>query len=146
MPICDICEEEHSKATQSCSPCNKVVSKYQGDTRYSMPEVRTALNRAYSGKDNNESQFRCEYTGIISKFNTKDETVGTYKDAFILTLDHKNPHEKELVVSLNIINKMKGDIPSDKFKRLVIALGEYFKKQVNNEEIELQLKQIFEFS
>ncbi|MCZ7385477.1 MAG: hypothetical protein O8C63_12130 [Candidatus Methanoperedens sp.] len=110
-----------------------------------MPEVRTALNHAYSHKDtdNNESYFECEYTGIVSKFNNKNETLGTYKDAFILTLDHKDSGSKELVVSLNIINKMKGDIPSDKFKKIVITLGEHFKKE-RDINIENTLKQIFE--
>jgi len=109
-----------------------------------MAEVRKALKHAYSHKNNNESFFKCGYTGIIRKFNSKIETVGTYKDAFTLTLDHKNPHEVELVVSLNIINKMKGDIPSEKFKEFVIALGEYFKNDRNNGEIENQLGKIFE--
>ena len=146
MAECDICGQEHLDATKSCSACNKVIKKYQGDTRYSMEEVRNALNHAYSHKDidNNESYFKCEYTGIISKFNSKNETVGTYKDAFILTLDHKNPPEKELAVSLNIVNKMKGDIPSDKFKKIVIALGEYFKNDMRERELENELKQIFD--
>jgi hypothetical protein len=51
-----------------------------------MEEVRKALNHAYSHKDtdNNESYFECKYTGMVSKFNSKIETVGTYKDAFIV--------------------------------------------------------------
>jgi hypothetical protein len=146
MVKCDICEEEHSEVTQSCSACNRVVKKYQGDTRYSMEEVRKALKDAYSGKDidNNESLFKCEYTEIISKFNNKNETVGTYKDALILTLDHKNPPEKELIVSLNIINKMKGDIPYDKFINVVITLGDYFKNDISDGELKNVLKQIFD--
>ena len=109
MAKCDICKEEHSGATQSCSACNKAVKKYQNKTKYPMEKVRDALNHAYShkGMDNNESHFKCEYTGIVSKFNSKNETLGTSKDAFILTLDHKDSGSKELVVSLNIINKMK---------------------------------------
>lgn len=150
MATCDICGQEHLDATKSCDACNKVVKKYQGDTRYSLEEVRKALREAYSGKDkdNNESYFKCQYTDIIGKFNTKIETVGTYKDAFILTLDHKNPFEKELAVSLNIVNKMKGDIPSDKFKKVVIALGEHFKNQSEDgsKELDNTLKQIFDGS
>jgi hypothetical protein len=147
MAKCDICKEEHSEDTQSCSACNKVVKKYQNKTKFPMKELRYALKQAYShkGTDNNETYFKCEYTGIVSKFNTKTETLGTYKDAFILTLDHKNPPEIELVVSLNIVNKMKGDIPSDNFKKMVIALGEYFKKESeeSSKELENTLKQIF---
>lgn len=146
MAKCDICEEEYFDATQSCSACNKVVKKYQNKTKYPMEEVRNALNHAYSHKniDNNESYFKCKYTGIVSKFNSKNETLGTYKDAFILTLDHKDSGSKELVVSLNIINKMKGDIPFDKFEKVVIALGEHFKKESeeSSKELEKTLKQI----
>ncbi len=146
MVECDICGQEHLEATQSCSACNKVVKKYQNKSKYPMDEVRKALEDAYFGKDtdNNESYFKCEYTGIIGKFNTKNETVGTCKDAFILTLDHKNPPDKELAVSLNIVNKMKGDIPSDKFKKVVIALGEYLKNEgeENSKELDKTLKQI----
>jgi hypothetical protein len=144
MAKCDICKEEHTEATQSCSACNKVVRKYQNKTKYPMEEVRAALKNAYMGTDNNESCFRCEYTGIIGKFNSKNGTVGTYKDAFILTLDHKNPPGEKLAVSLNIINKMKGDIPSDIFKKVVIALGEYFKNESeeSSQELEEYLRQI----
>ena len=39
---------------------------------------------------------------------------------------------------------MKGDIPSEKFKEFVIALGEHFKNDRNNGEIENQLGKIFE--
>lgn len=84
MTECDICGQEHLEATQSCGACNKVIKKYQGDTRYSMEEVRKALRDAYAGKDtdNNESCFRCKYTGIIGKFNTKTETVDNIQRCF----------------------------------------------------------------
>jgi hypothetical protein len=113
-----------------------------------MEEVRKALIHAYKGTDNNESHFKCEYTGIVSKFNSKNETLGTSKDAFILTLDHKDSGSKELVVSLNIINKMKSDIPFDKFEKVVIALGGHFKKEGEEsfKELEKTLKQIFDGS
>jgi hypothetical protein len=66
-------------------------------------------------------------------------------DALILTLDHKNPTSNELVVSLNIINKMKADIPFDDFKSVVITLGEYFKEEndTNFKKLEKELKQKF---
>ena len=140
MTICDICEGEHSANTPSCEICNKVVSKYQNKTKYSMKEVRKALHKAYSHKDEEEKQtyFHCKYTEIISKFNSQSKTLGTFDDAFILTLDHKNSGNKELVVSLNIINKMKGDIPHDKFKEIVIALGNHFdtENDTNDERLE----------
>lgn len=72
----------------------------------------------------------------------------TYKDAFILTLDHKDSGSKKLAVSLNIVNKMKGDIPSDKFKKVVIALGEHFKNESeeSSKELEKALRQTFDGS
>ncbi len=82
---------------------------------------------------------------MVGKFNTQDEPLRTFDDALILTLDHKNPNRNELVVSLNIINKMKTDIPFDDFKNFVITLGEYFKEEndTNFKNIEKELKQIF---
>jgi len=46
MNECDICGEEHFLESLSCEACNKVVSKYQNDTRYSMKEVRKALKKS----------------------------------------------------------------------------------------------------
>jgi len=110
-----------------------------------MEEVRKALKNAYSHKDREkkESYFECEYTGMVGNFNTQDKTLGTYEDALVLTLDHKNPNNSELVVSLNIINKMKVDIPFDDFKKVVIALGKHFKDDTNPKKLEKELKQIF---
>lgn len=146
MAICDICGEEHFEATKSCGACNKVVSKYKNKTKYSMEKVRKALTHAYSQKDtdNNESYFKCEYTKIKSKFNNKKETLGTSKDALVLTLDHKNSGDEELIVSLNIINKMKGDIPHNEFKDFVMTLGSHFKKddEESVKEVEKILKLI----
>jgi len=141
---CDICGEEHFLEPLSCEACNKVVSKYQNDTRYSMDEVRKALKYAYSHKDKEkkESYFKCAYTGIISKFHGKNETLRTFEDALILTLDHKNTNSEELIVSLNIINKMKTDIPFEKFQDIIILLGEYFKNknEINSRNLENALR------
>ncbi|MFA0822739.1 MAG: hypothetical protein ACC612_07600 [Methanomethylovorans sp.] len=54
-----------------------------------------------------------------------------FKDAFVLTLDHEHPKKHNLVVSLNIINKMKGDIPPRQFREIVIALGDFFKQETS---------------
>ncbi len=147
MKRCDICGDEHFEESPSCEACHKVVSKYQNKTKYSMEEVRKALKDAYSHKseEKKESFFKCTYTGMVGKFNTQDEPLRTFDDALILTLDHKNPNRNELVVSLNIINKMKTDIPFDDFKNFVITLGEYFKEEndTNFKNIEKELKQIF---
>lgn len=148
MERCDICGDKHSEASESCEACHKVVSKYQNKTQYPMEEVRKALKDAYSHKDKKkkESYFRCAYTGMVGKFNSQDETLRASDDALILTLDHnKNPKSNELVVSLNIINKMKADIPFDDFKSVVITLGEYFKKEndTNFKKLEKELKQKF---
>lgn len=139
---CDICHEVHFLNTQSCEACNKVVKKYQNKTKFPMGEVRKALEKAYLHKDekNKESYFRCNYTNIISKFNTKNETLQTFEDALTLTLDHTYNDEK-LVVSLNIINKMKTDVPTKKFEEIIILLGEYFKNktEINSKKLETAL-------
>ena len=131
MERCDICGDEHSKESESCEACHKVVSKYQNKTKFPMKDVRKALKDAYSHKDKKkkESYFRCAYTTMVGKFNSQDETFRTSDDGLILTLDHKNPNSSELVVSLNIINKMKADIPFDDFKDVVRILGEYFTEE-----------------
>ena len=148
MKQCDICGEAHSEKSPSCEACQKVVSKYQNKTKYPMAEVRKALKAAHSHKseEKKESYFKCTYTGIIGKFNIQDGTLRTFDDALVLTLDHKNPNSnrKELVVCLNIINKMKTDIPFDYFKKVVISLGEYFKEENsrNSKKFEKELKQM----
>lgn len=143
MTKCDICGEEHFEDTKSCDACHKVVKKYQNNTEYSMDEVRKALKRAYSHKDSKkeDSYFICQYTGLVGKFHNKEETLGTYKHPLTLNFDHKNPNSDELVVSCNIINKMKADIPFDDFKKVVIALGEHFKEK-DTAKIEKELTQI----
>lgn len=101
--------------------------------KYPPEEVRKALNKSYSHKENDAVYFKCGYTGIIGRFNDNDETLGCFKDAFVLTLDHKYPNQKELVVSLNIINKMKCDIPLEEFKELIVALADFYKKESEDE-------------
>ena len=148
MERCDICGDAHSEKSPSCEACQKVVSKYQNKTKYPMVEVRKALKDAYSHKseEKKESYFKCTYTGITGKFNIQDGTLRTFDDALVLTLDHKNPNSnsEELVVSLNIINKMKTDIPFGDFKKVVITLGEYFNEENdrNSKKFEKELKQM----
>ena len=147
MGRCDICGDEHSEESESCEACHKVISKYQNNTKYSMREVRKALKDAYSHKDTKkkESYFRCAYTGMVGNFNSQDRTLHASADALILSMDHKNPNSDELAVSLNIINKMKVDIPSDDFKDVVRVLGEYFAEENdrNFKKLEKELKQKF---
>ena len=82
---------------------------------------------------------------MVGNFNSQDRTLRTSDDALILSMDHKNPNSDELVVSLNIINKMKVDIPSDDFKDVVKVLGEYFAEEndKNFKKLEKELKQKF---
>jgi len=147
MGRCDICGDEHSEESESCEACHKVISKYQNNTKYSMKEVRKALKDAYSRKDKKkkESYFRCAYTGMVGNFNSQDRTLRTSDDALILSMDHKNPNSDELVVSLNIINRMKADIPFGDFKDVVRVLGEYFAEEndKNLKKLEKELKQKF---
>lgn len=136
---CDICGEDfehHNPNLQSCYQCQCIINKYiNGSKRkkYPPPEVRSALRNAYSHKENDDVYFKCEYTGIISKFNDSSKTLGNFEEPFVLTLDHRYPNQRELAVSLNIINKMKGDIPPRQFKEIIILLGDFFKQETNEE-------------
>ena len=111
---CDICEEnfeDHDPDLQSCRQCQRIINKYNKGSQkkiYQPPEVRRALRNAYSHKENDDVYFKCEYTGIIGKFNDGSKTLGHFKDPFVLTSDHKHPNKSELVVSLNLINKISG--------------------------------------
>lgn len=134
---CDICKEDFENIDpnlNSCRQCQRIVNKYNSGSKkkkYPPSEVKSALRNAYSHKENDNVYFKCQYTGIISTFNNSEETVGYFDHPFVLTLDHKYPFQKELVVSLNIINKMKGDIPPQQFKQIVILLGDFFKQETN---------------
>lgn len=67
------------------------------------------------------------------------------KHALVLTIDHENPGDPDsrLVVSLYLINQMKNKLPKDKFKEIVIALGKYFNKEIEQEDFENKFKQLF---
>ncbi|MEA2033565.1 MAG: hypothetical protein U9N41_08290 [Euryarchaeota archaeon] len=113
-----------------------------------MKEVRKALKKAYSHKDKEkkESCFKCFYTGITSKFNPENKVViDPLEDALVLTIDHENPEDPTscLVVSLYLINQIKSKLPPDKFKQIVIALGKYFNKEIEQEDFENKFKQLF---
>jgi hypothetical protein len=112
--------------------CQRIINKYKKKTNYNNQSVRIALSEAYSHKDSENVYFRCFYTGIVGKFNEGEETVGHFEDPFVLTLDHEYSKENRVVVSLNLINKMKGNIPPKEFKRIIMALGEFF----NNENVD----------
>ncbi len=148
---CDVCQEDFEDSDpnlQSCYQCQRVINKYNNGSKrkkYSPTEVRSALKNAYSNKENGYVWFRCEYTGIVGKFNHSSKTLGHFDDPFVLTLDHKYPNQKELVVCLNIINKMKGDIPPKKFKEIVLVLGDFFrteKETKSSEKLEHELREI----
>jgi len=136
---CDVCEDEFESLDpnlQSCRECQSIINKYiNGSKRKKYPpvNVKAALRNAYSHKENDDVFFKCEYTGIVSNFNNSGKTLGHFENPFVLTLDHKYPNKKELVVSLNIINKMKGDIPPQQFKEIIVALGDFFKQDTNIE-------------
>jgi len=131
---CYVCKEDfedHDPNLKTCRECQNIINKYiNGSKRkiYPPQEVKDALRKTYSHKENENVYFKCKYTGIISKFNENNETLSGFKDAFVLTLDHEHPKKNNLVVSLNIINKMKGDIPPRQFREIVIALGDFFKE------------------
>jgi len=127
---CDVCGkkfEHHDPKRRSCDICQQLIKRYKKD-KYSRPQVVNSLNKSYY-TENDGLYFKCGYTGIISKFNESKRTLGCFKDAFVLTLDHEDPEKDDLVVSLNIINIMKCDIPTEKFKEIVIALWDFFKEE-----------------
>lgn len=137
---CDVCGkkfEDNNPNKQSCEICQHIITKYKNG-KYPPIKVREALKKAYYSKENNDLYFKCGYTGVISKFNDSAITLGGFKDSFVLTLDHEDPDEDDLVVSLNIINKMKCDIPLEKFKEIVIALGDFFKQEKDGKLIDSQ--------
>lgn len=146
---CYVCKEDfedHDPNLKTCRECQNIVSKYiNGSKRkiYQPQEVKDALRKAYSHKENENVYFKCKYTGIVSKFNESNETLSGFKDAFVLTLDHERSKNNNLVVSLNIINKMKGDIPPRQFIEIVIALGDFF-KQETGERIDSKKSQAIE--
>ena len=146
MKKCDICSNEHSESTISCAPCQKIISKH--DKKLTTSKLRDALSAACDKEKSkgDERYFKCFYTGITSKFNpTTEAGLDPLKDALVLTIDHENPEDSNscLVVSLNLINKMKSKLPPDKFKEIVIALGKYFNKEIKQEDFENKFKQLF---
>jgi hypothetical protein len=122
---CDICGEEHFEETKSCKSCNTIINRYKKCT---IGEVRNALKTAHPLIKNGTCYFKCYYTGVESRFNTEKKSLDPIKDALILTIDHKNPTTKskrgEVVVSLYIVNQIKGKIPSDNFKDIITVLAE----------------------
>ena len=145
MNKCDICGNEHSESTKSCAPCQKIISKHNKLTR---SKLRDALSAACDKEKSkgDERYFKCFYTGITSKFNPENkEVIDPLEDALVLTIDHVNRENSDdrYVVSLHIINLMKNKLPPDKFKQIVIALGKYFNKEIEQEDFENKFKQLF---
>ena len=146
MNKCDICGNEHYESTKSCAPCQKIISKHY--KKLTTSKLRDALSTACDKEKSkgDERYFKCCYTGITSKFNpTTEAGLDPLKDALVLTIDHENPGypNSRLVVSLNLINQMKHNLPKDKFEGIVIALGKYFDKEIEQEDFENKFKQLF---
>jgi len=145
MNKCDICGNEHSESTKSCAPCQKIISKHNDLTISKLRDaLRAACDKEKSKGD--ERYFKCFYTGITCKFNpTTEAGLDPLIHALVLTIDHENPGDpnSRLVVSLNLINQMKHNLPKDKFKEIVIALGKYFNKEIEQEDFENKFKQLF---
>jgi len=145
MKKCDICGNEHSESTISFAPCQKIISKHN---KLTTSKLRDALSAACDKEKSkgDERYFKCFYTGITSKFNpTTEAGLDPLIHALVLTIDHENPEDpnSRLVVSLNLINLMKSKLPPDKFKQIVIALGKYFNKEIEQEDFENKFKQLF---
>jgi hypothetical protein len=148
METCEICGYDiidNETGSTICAPCRKIISKYNDLTK---AKVKDALRARFDKENSNENErhFKCVYTNISSTFNTtKEGGLDPLKDALVLTIDHENPKDKknsDLVVSLNLINQMKSNLTSDKFKELVILLGKKFAGNVKEEDFEKQFKQL----
>ncbi len=143
---CDICGDNFNGLDpnlQACRSCQHILNKYKKNKRYDYVSVRFALQEAFSHKDSDNVYFMCQYTGIISTFDKQNSAIGHFNDPFVLTLDHLYSKQDSVVVCLNLVNKMKGDIPPSEFKYIVIALGELFKsedKAIASKELEDKLK------
>lgn len=146
--ICNICGDEfndHNPDLKHCRSCQYILNKYK--KKYNYVSVRHALKKAFSHKDSEHLYFMCEYTGIISTFDKQNETLGHFNDPFVLTLDHLYSKQDSVVVCLNLVNKMKGDIPPKEFKQIIMALGDFFKNEYEDktkasEELEANLLEI----
>jgi hypothetical protein len=148
--VCDICGDEfydHNPDLKHCRSCQYILNKYKKSKRYNYVSVRSALKRAFSHKKADNLYFTCEYTGIISTFDKQNDAIGHFNDPFVLTLDHLYSKQDSIVVCLNLVNKMKGDIPPAEFEHIVIALGEFFRnededKTMASKKLEDKLKKI----
>lgn len=152
MKTCDVCGcniSGNETESTTCAPCKKIISKYNDLTT---SKVKNALSAVFDKENSkgDERHFKCVYTNISSTFNTsKEGGLDPLEDAFVLTIDHENPKDKknsDLVVSLNLINQMKNKLPPDKFKEIVVLLGEKFDKdrEIAQVDFEKQFKQLIE--
>ncbi len=139
---CDICGSEHSNENPTCNYCqgiiNRVKNRKAAVGRYGGENVKNALQNAQpSNNKDGKTIFKCHYTNLPVYFNEDRKSgLNPLEDAWVLTIDHKNPKDSSsLVVSSNLINEMKHNIPEDKFKKIVIALGKYFDKKINENEL-----------
>lgn len=147
---CYVCGAEHSRLSDTCEKCQAIINrlkdrKHRGK-RYGARNVRKALKNAEPliDEESGDVKFKCHYTKIYGKFNpTAKSGLDPMKDASVLTIDHENPDDLgSLVVSLNIVNEMKHNIPRDKFEEIITALGKYFGKEMSQKEFEEQFKKL----
>jgi hypothetical protein len=75
-----------------------------------------ALNRQW---DPEAGAFRCHYTGLVLTL-----VWGSRRSA---SWEHRTPgDESSVVLVADLVNKMKGDMDEDQFRRVVLALARHF--------------------
>ena len=75
-----------------------------------------ALHRQW---DRKAGAFRCYYTGLVLR-----EDWGSRRSA---SWEHRTPgDESSVVLVADLVNKMKGDLTEDEFRRVVQALARHF--------------------
>lgn len=134
-----------------CNSCKEIVDLNKGKDECNATEVKIALIRAarFDKESKKFISFNCFYTDIPCKINLGFKgNSSSLSNAFDFSLDHKNPTAgdkgEELVVCLKIINQMKSNVPSDKFKELVKSLAKRFEDKIDSKTLENDIKKIID--
>ncbi|MCZ7380080.1 MAG: hypothetical protein O8C64_00675 [Candidatus Methanoperedens sp.] len=154
---CAICQRVFSEPIPPsgsdvlCNSCKEIVDLNKDKDECNATEVKNALIRAvrFDKESKKFISFNCFYTDIPCKINLGfKENNNSLSNAFNFSLDHKNPTEgdkgEELVVCLKIINQMKSNVPSDKFKEIVKSLAKSFEEKIDSKTLENELKKIID--
>ena len=153
--ICDICQILFSEPIPPsgsdvlCNSCKEIVDLNKGKEGCNATEVKNALKTAARFDEESKKfiSFNCFYTDIPCKINLGFKgNSSSLSNAFDFSLDHPTDSDKgeELVVCLKIINQMKSNVPSDKFKELVKSLAKCFEEKIDSKTLEKEIKKIID--